>query len=99
MESRFEITIILSLIIAIATMLYAYRKKSDREDSLFGNCDSLVDKVAVFVFSAFYILPSLGITFILLAWWKVDSLLIVFLLIGGWVIIPLALDASFPNGY
>ena len=92
MDSRFEITIILSLIIAIATMLYAYRKKSDREDSLFGNCDSWVDKIAVAVFSAFYILPSLGITFILLVLWKMDYMLIVFLIFFGWIIIPLALE-------
>lgn len=83
MDSRFEITIILSLIIAIATVLYAYRKKSDREDSLFGNCTSFIDKIAVVVFSVFFILPSLSITFILMVLWKLDYLLIIFLMIGG----------------
>ena len=95
--SRFEITIILSLIIAIATVLYAYWKKRDREDSLFGNCGSFVDKVAAVVFSAFYVLPSLGITFILLVWWKLDYLLIWVLMIVGWIIIPLALITIFTS--
>ena len=97
MDSRFEITIILSLIIAIATMLYAYWKKNDREDLLFGNCDSWVDKIAVAVFSAFYILPSLGITLILLVLWKMDYMMIVFLIFFGWIIIPLALITIFAS--
>ena len=97
MDSRFEITIILSLIIAIATVLYAYRKKSDREDSLFGNCTSFIDKIAVVVFSAFFILPSLSITFILMVLWKLDYLLIAFLMIGGWIIIPLTLVTIFAS--
>ena len=97
MDSRFEISIILSLIIAIATVLYAYRKKSDREDPLFGNCDSFVDKVAAVVFSAFFVLPSLGLTFILLVLWKLDYLLIWVLMIGGWIIIPLALITIFAS--
>ena len=97
MDSRFEITIILSLIIAIATMLYAYWKKSDREDSLFGNCTSFIDKIAVVVFSAFFILPSLSITFILMVLWKLDYLLIIFLMIGGWIIIPLTLVTIFAS--
>ena len=97
MDSRFEITIILSLIIAIATVLYAYRKKSDREDSLFGNCTSFIDKIAVVVFSAFFILPSLGITFILLVMWKMDYLLIWVLIIFGWIIIPLTLVTIFAS--
>jgi hypothetical protein len=97
MDSRFEITIILSLIIAIATVLYAYRKKSDREDSLFGNCTSFIDKIAVVVFSAFFILPSLSITFILMVLWKLDYLLIIFLMIGGWIIIPLTLVTIFAS--
>jgi hypothetical protein len=97
MDSRFEITIILSLIIAIATVLYAYRKKSDREDSLFGNCTSFIDKIAVVVFSAFFILPALSITFILMVLWKLDYLLIIFLMIGGWIIIPLTLVTIFAS--
>lgn len=97
MDSRFEITIILSLIIAIATVLYAYRKKSDREDSLFGNCTSFIDKIAVVVFSAFFILPSLSITFILMVLWKLDYLLIIILMIGGWIIIPLTLVTIFAS--
>lgn len=97
MDSRFEITIILGLIIAIATVLYAYRKKSDREDSLFGNCTSFIDKIAVVVFSAFFILPSLSITFILMVLWKLDYLLIIFLMIGGWIIIPLTLVTIFAS--
>ena len=76
MDSRFEITIVLSLILAILTVVFAYRKKSKKQDPLFGNCDSFVDKVAAVVFSAFYVLPSLGITFILLVLWKLDYLLI-----------------------
>ena len=97
MDSRFETIIILSLILAIVVMLYAYRRKSDRGDSLFGNCDSFVDKVAVVVFSAFYVLPSLGITFILLVMWKMDYLLIWVLMIVGWIIIPLALITMFAS--
>ncbi len=97
MDSRFEIIIILSLIFAIVIVLYAYRKKSDRGDTLFGNCDSFVDKVAAVVLSAFYVLPSLFITFILLFLWKVDFLLLVFLMIGGWIFIPLALITIFAS--
>ena len=97
MDSRFEITITLSLILAIVAMLYAYRRKRDRRDSLFGNCDSFVDKVAAVVFSAFYVLPSLGITFIILVLWKLDYLLIWVLMIGGWIIIPLVLITIFAS--
>jgi len=78
MDSRFEITIILSLILAIVTVVFAYRKEGKKQDSLFGNCDSWVDKIAVAVFSAFYILPSLGVTLILLVLWKMDYMLIGF---------------------
>jgi hypothetical protein len=95
--SRFEITIILSLILAIVTVVFAYRKKGKKQDSLFGNCDSFVDKVAAVVFSVFYVLPSLGITFILLVWWKLDYLLIWVLMIVGWIIIPLALITIFTS--
>ena len=95
--SRFEITIILSLILAIVTVVFAYRKKGKKQDSLFGNCDSFVDKVAAVVFSAFYVLPSLGITFILLVLWKLDYLLIWVLMIVGWIIIPLALITIFAS--
>ena len=95
--SRFEITIILSLILAIVTVVFAYRKKGKKQDSLFGNCDSFVDKVAAVVFSVFYVLPSLGITFILLVWWKLDYLLIWVLMIVGWIIIPLALITIFAS--
>ena len=70
MDSRFEITIVLSLILAIVTVVFAYRKKGKKQDPLFGNCDSFVDKVAAVVFSAFFVLPSLGLTFILLVLWK-----------------------------
>ena len=68
-----------------------------KQDSLFGNCDSFVDKVAAVVFSVFYVLPSLGITFILLVWWKLDYLLIWVLMIVGWIIIPLALITIFTS--
>ena len=95
MDSRFETTIILSLILAIVTVVFAYRKKSKKQDPLFGNYDSFVDKVAAVVFSAFYVLPSLVITFILLVLWKVDYFLIAFLMIGGWIFIPLALITLF----
>ena len=95
--SRFEITIILSLILAIVTVVFAYRKKGKKQDSLFGNCDSFVDKVAAVVFSVFYVLPSLGITFILLVLWKLDYLLIWVLMIVGWIIIPLALITIFTS--
>ena len=95
--SRFEITIILSLILAIVTVVFAYRKKGKKQDSLFGNCDSFVDKVSAVVFSVFYVLPSLGITFILLVWWKLDYLLIWVLMIVGWIIIPLALITIFTS--
>ena len=95
--SRFEITIILSLILAIVTVVFAYRKKGKKQDSLFGNCDSFVDKVAAVVFSVFYVLPSLGITFILLVLWKLDYLLIWVLMIVGWIIIPLALITIFAS--
>ena len=67
MDSRFEITIVLSLILAIVTVVFAYRKKGKKQDPLFGNCDSFVDKVAAVVFSAFFVLPSLGLTFILIS--------------------------------
>lgn len=97
MDSRFEITIVLSLIFAILTVVFAYRKKSKKQDPLFGNCDSFVDKVAAVVFSAFYVLPSLGITFILLVLWKLDYLLIWVLMIGGWIIIPLVLITIFAS--
>ena len=97
MDSRFEITIILSLILAIVTVVFAYRKEGKKQDSLFGNCDSWVDKIAVAVFSAFYILPSLGITFILLVLWKLDYLLIWVLVIVGWIIFPLALITIFAS--
>lgn len=97
MDSRFEITIILSLILAIVTVVFAYKKKGKKKDSLFGNCDSFVDKVAAVVFSAFYVLPSLGITFILLVLWKLDYLLIWVLVIVGWIIIPLALITIFAS--
>ena len=97
MDSRFEITIVLSLILAILTVVFAYRKKSKKQDPLFGNCDSFVDKVAAVVFSAFYVLPSLGITFILLVLWKLDYLLIWVLVIVGWIIIPLALITIFAS--
>ena len=95
--SRFEITIILSLILAIVTVVFACRKKGKKQDSLFGNCDSFVDKVAAVIFSVFYVLPSLGITFILLVWWKLDYLLIWVLMIVGWIIIPLALITIFTS--
>ena len=55
MDSRFEITIVLSLILAIVTVVFAYRKKGKKQDPLFGNCDSFVDKVAAVVFSAFFV--------------------------------------------
>ena len=97
MNNRFEITIILSLIIAIVTVLYVYRKKRDRENLLFGNCTNLIDKIAAVVFSVFYILPSLGITFILLVMWKMDYMLIWILLLGGWIFIPLALITIFTS--
>ena len=97
MDSRFEITIVLSLILAIVTVVFAYRKKGKKQDPLFGNCDCFVDKVAVVVFSAFYVLPSLGITFILLVMWKMDYLLIWVLMIVGWIIIPLALITMFAS--
>ena len=97
MDSRFEITIILSLILAIVTVVFAYRKEGKKQDSLFGNCDSWVDKIAVAVFSAFYILPSLGITLILLVLWKMDYMLIGFLIFFGWIIIPLALVTLFAS--
>lgn len=97
MDSRFEITIVLSLILAIVTVVFAYRKKGKKQDPLFGNCDSFVDKVAAVVFSAFFVLPSLGLTFILLVLWKLDYLLIWVLMIGGWIIIPLALITIFAS--
>ena len=49
------------------------------------------------VFSAFFVLPSLGLTFILLVLWKLDYLLIWVLMIGGWIIIPLALITIFTS--
>ena len=97
MDSIFELTIVLSLILAIVTVVFAYRKKSKKQDPLFGNCDSFVDKVAAVVFSAFYVLPSLVITFILLVWWKLDYMLIWVLVIGGWIFIPLALVTIFTS--
>ena len=97
MDSRFEITIVLSLMLAIVTVVFACSKKGKKQDPLFGNCDSFVDKVAAVVFSAFFVLPSLGITFILLVLWKLDYLLIWVLMIGGWIIIPLALITIFAS--